>query len=435
MDNQNGFRSRFKSLTPAQKFEVILALMITLILLALVIALASKYFKAQPTPPPLFLTATSTATVVYPTFPLTLTPLTTTPTFTFDPLNPYPPTQITSTPTFTPTLTRTKTATWVLTSFPTATLKRWLTYTRTRSVTPTKTRTRTVTKTRTITQTLTVTETLTPTMTPTPTITSTPRPERIAFTGDDDKNGNTGIYTMNPAGGELVTVVQESAKAKFWDWSPDAHWMVIQQGNKLYSIRPDGTDWTLITTLSSELDAQADWSPNGAYIVFRQVSSGWIDLFSIQPDGQGLNRLTNDAAEEIAPAVCPDLISVIFYEQNSTESGLYRKQVSHSSPDLLISGEFGTPVFQNSSDFMALSNLDKTWNIQTGQYNIKPVFTTLPNQIGNNTSPTWSRDDSQIVFITDRSGSPELYIMDASGNGQAAIPGAPSNPQHPRWMP
>jgi len=39
----------------------------------------------------------------------------------------------------------------------------------------------------------------------------------------------------------------------------------------------------------------------------------------------------------------------------------------------------------------------------------------------NNTSPAWSPDGSQIVFLSDRSGQWEIWVMDADGGNQGPL--------------
>ncbi len=48
-----------------------------------------------------------------------------------------------------------------------------------------------------------------------------------------------------------------------------------------------------------------------------------------------------------------------------------------------------------------------------------------------------SRDNSQIVYISNVENSTELtlYLMSANGEDVEIIPNVPENPHHPRWMP
>ena len=429
---------RFKNLTPARKLQVILAVGITLLLVVLVLAVSITTLRQPAAIPSPTSSATVTATIVYPTFPLTITPRTPTSSPTFDPLHPYPPTVETPTPTRTATITPSVTSTWVLTSFPSSTLVPWLTWTRTRTVTRTSTATRTRTLTRTVTETPTVTQTLTATLTPTPTITSTPRPQRIAFTADQDGNGTTGIYTINPDGTGLVTVVQESGSARFWDWSPDGKWMLAQDENILFKIRPDGTDWSLITMLATNLDAQGVWALDGSYIVYRDTKEGKVDLFRIDPAGGGLAQLTSNTEIEICPALAPRKSGVYFILQNMPQPG--QDGVFYKSPDFPLSaqaieGKFECLDFNSNGFNLVISrSQDGAWNLQSGVASPEPGFEGLTYQ-GNNLSPSYSGDYSKIVFLSDQTGSMAITTMNSDGSGNITVPNSPFHPQNPRWMP
>jgi len=423
---------RFKDLPPARKFELILAVGVTLLLLVIILGIAVVSLQPQPSAPTSTTTVTVTSTVIYPTFPLTLTPLTPTPSPTFDPLHPYPPTQVTPTTTLSPTTTSTKTATWFLTSFPTATLKPWLTWTRTRTVTRTVTVTRTRTLTPTITQTATATQTMTPTVTP------TPLPERIAFSADTNGDEKTGVYTINQDGTSVVTVIQEANNAKFWDWSPDGKWLLIQEQNVLYKIRPDGTDWALIKLLNGNLDAQAVWSPDNLFIVFRDVKDGMVDLFKIEINGANLQQLTSSEEQELCPALARNKPGVNFILQNMPkpeQNGLFYKAPDFALSAQALEGIFECVDFKSDGFHLAISSYDSNgWNIYTGTAAPDPPLTVLTNE-GNNYSPDWFRDNSRIVYISDMNGQRTLSIVNSDGTGKKVVPNTPDNPQHPRWMP
>jgi Tol biopolymer transport system component len=69
------------------------------------------------------------------------------------------------------------------------------------------------------------------------------------------------------------------------DWSPDGQWIVFQNGEEgaaLYLIHPDGTGLHLLV----HHGLNPEWSPDGSQIAFRRGDRIWI----IRPDGSDLRR-------------------------------------------------------------------------------------------------------------------------------------------------
>ena len=54
---------------------------------------------------------------------------------------------------------------------------------------------------------------------------------------------------------------------------------------------------------------------------------------------------------------------------------------------------------------------------------------------GIDTSPTWSPTGREIAFVSDRSGSPQVYVMDANGVGVRRLTFAGSYNDSPAWSP
>jgi TolB protein len=59
----------------------------------------------------------------------------------------------------------------------------------------------------------------------------------------------------------------------------------------------------------------------------------------------------------------------------------------------------------------------------------------LTNAWGIDTSPTWSPDSSQIAFVSDRHGSPQIWVMGADGGNARRLTFQGEYNQTPDWSP
>jgi TolB protein len=55
--------------------------------------------------------------------------------------------------------------------------------------------------------------------------------------------------------------------------------------------------------------------------------------------------------------------------------------------------------------------------------------------VANDAHPSWSPDGKQIVFDSDRSGTPQLYIMNADGSSPRALTNDTLQNTEPKWSP
>ncbi len=259
-------------------------------------------------------------------------------------------------------------------------------------------------------------------------MTPTPRPERIAFSADSDESGTLGVYTIGIDGSELVTVLQESTNSRFWDWSPDGEWLLIQQADHLYRIRAGGWDQRLIINLGSSGDAQAAWSPDGQWIVFANDDSGQINLARIHPDGTDFAWLTTNLLVEQNPSISPTN-STVYYSISGV--GLLSVPILGGSETMLSTASIN-PDFSADGSLMVYEYFGDIISVDSG-------FSYPTTQLTNTameSCPSWSKDGSQVIFISQRTVSTgEIFIMDADGENEQPIPNIPPNPFHPRWMP
>ena len=124
---------------------------------------------------------------------------------------------------------------------------------------------------------------------------------RIVFRSD--RSDAPGLYTITPEGREL-TRLTDGALDVNPRWSPDGSRIVFGRyldpdsggtGFELFTIASDGTGLTQLTDNADYSTTDADWSPDGQWMVIASrilSGSGLYDLYSMSPDGRDIVRLT-----------------------------------------------------------------------------------------------------------------------------------------------
>jgi len=202
-----------------------------------------------------------------------------------------------------------------------------------------------------------------------------------------------GWKTRSLLAGERSADVEElpllSASA---DWSADGRLVVLvvtRQGHDMIQIM-DFKKRKIIRRIKTDLQSVANpaFSPDGRWVVFSGVQGGNGDLFAVEVESGHVSRLTQDAFAERAPRFSPDGRSIVF----ATDEG----------PDTDLDGlVFGS------------------WNI--AQLEVRPgpgkellagKRTDLVVSKADDFAPVWSPDGSSIAFVSDRTGTYQVYTYD-----------------------
>lgn len=132
-------------------------------------------------------------------------------------------------------------------------------------------------------------------------------------------NSEWDIYVINADGSGVTNLTPNTPDWTDGEpaWSPDGTRIVFRShrsgSGDLYTIRPDGTDLTQLTT-DGNFDVNARWSPDGSEIVFARFGNpvtDW-DLYRINADGSGLTPLTSDPRRSTEADWSPDGQWIVF---------------------------------------------------------------------------------------------------------------------------
>lgn len=152
---------------------------------------------------------------------------------------------------------------------------------------------------------------------------------------------------------------------------------------------PEGKPQRL--TFFSSIETSPTWSPNGYEIAFISDRSGKPHVYIMDRDGANMRAITHD--------------------------GDY----------------YASPSWSPKGDRIAFAAMDEgnNLNIMTISPDGKAALK-LTTGSGSNENPSWSPDGRHLVFMSTRTGSSELFIMNADGSNQKRLSFSGGNSM-PRW--
>ena len=128
------------------------------------------------------------------------------------------------------------------------------------------------------------------------------------------------------------------------------------------------------------------WSPDSKRIAFSGGNGGITDLYIVNVDGTGFQRLTNDKYGDLQPAWSPD-----------------GKQIAWASD-------------RGDKSSFELLRFPK-WRITVMDLD-RGTITVLPDQDGLNINPQWAPDGKSIAYVSDRTGIANVFLYDLERSQQ-----------------
>jgi Tol biopolymer transport system component len=209
---------------------------------------------------------------------------------------------------------------------------------------------------------------------------------------------------------------------------------------EIYTVNPDGSELVKITN-DLAIDVDPAWSPDGTKIAFMRDSANVTnsgsaqDIYVMNADGTGQVRLTDDSGDDSSPAWSPDGTKIAFRSNREQSSDIWIMDADGGNVRRLTNngGANTNPSWSPDGTKIAFQSVPLAHGAnQNDEIHTINVDGTGEQALTNNPTPDflpdWSPDGRRIVF----QGYGGIYVMNADGTEQSQVyPGATD----PAWSP
>ena len=241
---------------------------------------------------------------------------------------------------------------------------------------------------------------------------------RIAFISD--RTGAKELWVMRWDGSERQQMTSHKSIALAPAWSADGQWLAFtsfMRGQpQLFVLKPTQGYLRPLSTLPG-VNTSASFSPDGSQVAFAAGAGGNTDIYVAPVAGGEPQRLTASRAIDTQPAWSPSGRQIAF---TSTAAG---------SPQLYLMDAEGTNVRRLTLDDRFADEAAwapdgvrlayTTWvenRFQIATLDLRTGHREVIAGPGSNESPCWSPDGTMLVFVSNRTGSSQIFVTDAGGN-------------------
>jgi Tol biopolymer transport system component len=269
----------------------------------------------------------------------------------------------------------------------------------------------------------------------------------VVASREDDGVRREQLRVVPLDGGELIPLHMPRARARNASWGPDGKWLVAESDAQGFSdlVRLEvqrGSPEKKLTQVREGCFEPAV-SPDGSQVAFVSSGEGDPEIFVMKLDGTDVRRLTTFYMEDFEPRWSPDGKWLSFF--SSREQGRERlfivrpdgtelRAVSGSAP----TGDEREAVWSPDSTKLAFVGRPKDPNAGKARIWVANVVggDAVPLTDGKQVDdqPAWSPDGKHLVFVSERGGDVDLYLMRADGTGQTRLTTSKGADWLPRWF-
>ncbi len=216
--------------------------------------------------------------------------------------------------------------------------------------------------------------------------------------------------------------------------SPDGSEIAFTSGGDIWTVPAVGGEAHLLIS-DPAYDSRPVYSPDGKYLAFNSTRTGNGDIYIFNLKTNELKRLTCDDGNESLSAWSPDGKYVYYASTSRDISGMndiYRVKAAGGTPMPVSENRYMNEFFAMPSPdgkTLALtargiaaqqwwrngsSHLDQSeiWLMKDGNV---PAYQRITSGGAKELWPMWSKDGTSIYYVSDRSGTQNLWVKTVSG--------------------
>jgi dipeptidyl aminopeptidase/acylaminoacyl peptidase len=241
------------------------------------------------------------------------------------------------------------------------------------------------------------------------------------------------------------------ARGESPSWSPDGRAIAFQSarvpgnGLDIYLMSADGTDQRRVVNhpggggehpINTADDFAPAWSPAFWGIAFTTKRDGNEEIYSMDPIGHRVQRLTNSPAADRDPAWSPDAGFIAFVSDRDGNDEIYtlsaRRELLRLTRDPAADQ---APAWSPDGRHLVFESFrDGNWEL----YSVTDDGTNLRRLTENpaaDQNPAYSPDGTTIAFTSDRDRGRGLFVMDAAGGPARRLTASVESADHAAWRP
>ena len=280
----------------------------------------------------------------------------------------------------------------------------------------------------------------------------------IAFSRVSKESG-VGLFLMSSLGGPERKITDYNVTAESVlslsfnlspaNWSPDGTWLSIadksqaEESSSIFLVARETVEKRKLTAppAGSTGDDFPAFSPDGKTLALVRNSGNISEIYLAPVAGGEARQLTHENAYAINPVWISEGREILFYLYRGSQGSFWKIPVTGGKPERIWTPSQTVRTFARSRQgqlaWSQLANDMNVWRIElAGSTTAKQSMTPLIASTRFDGSPQFSPDGQKIVFVSNRSGSTEIWVCASDGRSAMQLTSF-DGPLvgSPRWSP